>query len=105
MTAPFSIEFYSRKEFVVTSWSEAKRNSFIIRSSHRDGSMVQIQVMGVRGLPLIHAGDPSAAMMSDWIPMQDGDILCIVSTIYSKAKGYAKLCSKRNGAINGRNLR
>ena len=52
--------------------------------------MEQIQVMGVRGLPLIHAGDNIAAMISEKILVQDGDILCIASTIYSKAKGYTK---------------
>ncbi len=54
--------------------------------------MEQIQVMGVRGLPLIHAGDNIAAMIGERMPMQDGDILCVASTIYSKAKGYTK-CS------------
>jgi len=52
--------------------------------------MEQIQVMGVRALPLIHAGDNIAAMICDRIAVQDGDILCIASTIYSKAKGYTK---------------
>jgi coenzyme F420-0:L-glutamate ligase / coenzyme F420-1:gamma-L-glutamate ligase len=52
--------------------------------------MEQIQVMGVRDLPLIHAGDNIAAMICERITVQDGDILCIASTIYSKAKGYTK---------------
>ena len=52
--------------------------------------MEQIQVMGVQGLPLIHAGDDIAAMICKRMPLQDGDILCIASTIYSKAKGYTK---------------
>ena len=72
---------------------DAKRNSFIIRSSHRDVTMDQIQVMGVRGLPLIHTGDNIAAMIGDRIPVQDGDILCVASTIYSKAKGHTKTLS------------
>ena len=72
---------------------DAKRNSFIIRSSHRDVTMDQIQVMGVRGLPLIHTGDNIAAMIGDRIPVQDGDILCVASTICSKAKGYTKTLS------------
>jgi coenzyme F420-0:L-glutamate ligase/coenzyme F420-1:gamma-L-glutamate ligase len=66
------------------------RKSFIIRSSHKDVTMEQIQVMGVQGLPLIHAGDNIAAMICERMPVQDGDILCIASTIYSKAKGYTK---------------
>ena len=52
--------------------------------------MEQIQVMGVQGLPLIHAGDDIAAMICERVPLQDGDILCIASTIYSKAKGHTK---------------
>ena len=48
---------------------EAKRNSFIIRSSHKDVTMEQIQVMGVRGLPLIHAGDNIAAMVCERMPV------------------------------------
>jgi coenzyme F420-0:L-glutamate ligase/coenzyme F420-1:gamma-L-glutamate ligase len=52
--------------------------------------MEQIQVMGVRDLPIIHAGDNIAAMICERITVQDGDILCIASTIYSKAKGYTK---------------
>ncbi len=52
--------------------------------------MEQIQVMGVQGLPLIHEGDNIAAMIVDRIPVRDGDILCVASTIYSKAKGYTK---------------
>jgi coenzyme F420-0:L-glutamate ligase/coenzyme F420-1:gamma-L-glutamate ligase len=52
--------------------------------------MEQIQVMGVQGLPLIHAGDDIAAMICEKVQLQDGDILCVASTIYSKAKGYTK---------------
>jgi len=52
--------------------------------------MEQIQVMGVQGLPIIHTGDNIAAMICERATLQDGDILCIASTIYSKAKGYTK---------------
>jgi coenzyme F420-0:L-glutamate ligase / coenzyme F420-1:gamma-L-glutamate ligase len=52
--------------------------------------MEQIQVMGVQGLPLIHTGDNIASMICEKVPLQDGDILCIASTIYSKAKGFTK---------------
>jgi coenzyme F420-0:L-glutamate ligase/coenzyme F420-1:gamma-L-glutamate ligase len=74
---------------------ETKRNSYIVRSSHRDVTMENIQVMGVKCLPLIHAGDDIAQMICDHIPLQDGDILCIASTIHSKAKG----CTKKLSAI------
>jgi coenzyme F420-0:L-glutamate ligase/coenzyme F420-1:gamma-L-glutamate ligase len=52
--------------------------------------MEDIQVMGVRGLPLIHAGDDIAALVCGKVKFEDGDILSIASTIYSKAKGYTK---------------
>jgi len=55
--------------------------------------MKPIQVMGVQGLPLIHAGDDIAALVCDRQPVSDGDILCVASTIYSKAKGYTKKLS------------
>jgi coenzyme F420-0:L-glutamate ligase / coenzyme F420-1:gamma-L-glutamate ligase len=55
--------------------------------------MEPIQVMGVQGLPLIHAGDDIAALVCDRQQVSDGDILCIASTIYSKAKGYTKKLS------------
>ena len=54
--------------------------------------MEDIQVMGVKGLPLIHAGDNIAAMICERVPVQENDILCIASTIYSKARG-AQNCS------------
>ena len=53
--------------------------------------MDQIQVMGVRGLPLIYRGDNIVAMIEERMPMEDGDILSVASTIYSKAKGYTKM--------------
>ena len=52
--------------------------------------MENIQVMGVRGLPLIHAGDNIAALICERIEVRDGDILCVASTIWSKARGYTK---------------
>ena len=52
--------------------------------------MESIQVMGVRGLPLIHAGDDIAKLICGKVKFENGDILSIASTIYSKAKGYTK---------------
>jgi coenzyme F420-0:L-glutamate ligase / coenzyme F420-1:gamma-L-glutamate ligase len=67
-----------------------KQNPFNIRSSHTDVTMEQIEVMGVRGLPLIQKGDNIAEMICDKAGIQEGDILCVASTIYSKSKGYTK---------------
>ena len=52
--------------------------------------MEPIQVMGVRGLPLIQAGDNIASLICENTPLHDGDVLCVASTIYSKSKGYTK---------------
>jgi len=52
--------------------------------------MKQIQVTGVRGLPLIQAGDNIAALICEKTPLHEGDVLCVASTIYSKSKGYTK---------------
>ena len=55
--------------------------------------MEHIQVIGVQGLPLIKEGDDIAALICERVPVQDGDIISIASTIHSKAKGYTKALS------------
>jgi len=75
--------------------------------------MEEIQVMGVRGLPLIRAGDNIAALICEKMDVRDGDILCVASTIWSKAKGYTKKLSAiipseravRLGKLNGEDPR
>lgn len=52
--------------------------------------MEDIRVMGVRDLPLIHAGDDIAALVCAKVNLEDGDILCVASTIWSKAHGHTK---------------
>lgn len=47
-----------------------------------------IQVFGVEGLPMIKKGDDLSTLICNRIILENGDILCIASTIYSKAKGY-----------------
>ena len=72
-----------------------------------------IQVTGVQGLPLIHAGDDVAALICERLPVKNGDILCIASTIYSKSKGYTKTLAEitpteravRLGGLNGEDPR
>ena len=56
--------------------------------------MEDIVVTGIKGLPLIKAGDNIAAMICERVTMQDGDIVSIASTIYSKSKGYTKSLSE-----------
>lgn len=49
-----------------------------------------ITVTGVTGLPLIQKGDDLAALICEKVSLKDGDILCIATTIVSKACGYSR---------------
>src|SRR5208283_5156755 len=57
---------------------------------NRTSTMENIIVTGVRGLPLIRAGDNIAAMICERVTVEDGDIISLASTVYSKSKGYTK---------------
>jgi coenzyme F420-0:L-glutamate ligase/coenzyme F420-1:gamma-L-glutamate ligase len=71
--------------------------------------MQPITVLPVEGLPLIRAGDNLEKMITDTIPLLDGDILVIASTVYSKARGNTRDLStiqpgahaERLAALNG----
>jgi len=75
--------------------------------------MENIVVTGVRELPLIKAGDNTAAMICERVTIVDGDIVSIASTIYSKAKGHTKALvdiipsekALRLGKLNGEDPR
>jgi len=49
-----------------------------------------ITIMPVKGLPLIHAGDNLPALITDRIALEEGDIVSIASSVYSKAKGFTR---------------
>jgi len=49
-----------------------------------------ISVTGLHGLPLIQKGDDIAALISNAVSLRDGDILCIATTIVSKANGNSR---------------
>ncbi|HOU81173.1 MAG TPA: coenzyme F420-0:L-glutamate ligase, partial [Methanoregulaceae archaeon] len=51
---------------------------------------MHIQVEGIEGLPLIHKGDDLPALICELTSFNDGDILSIASSVYSKAKGYTR---------------
>lgn len=51
---------------------------------------MHIEVEGVAGLPIIRKGDDLPALIADRVQFSDGDILCIASSVYSKAKGYTR---------------
>jgi len=47
-----------------------------------------VTVTGVRGLPLICEGDDLPALICERVAIEDGDIVCIASSVYSKAAGH-----------------
>ncbi len=49
-----------------------------------------ITVMPVEGLPLIQPGDDLARLIAERIDLVDGDILCLASSVWSKAKGHLR---------------
>jgi len=51
---------------------------------------MHIEVEGIRGLPMIQKGDDLPALIAERVTFEDGDILCIASSVYSKAKGYTR---------------
>ena len=52
--------------------------------------MNQIQIMGVLGLPIIQPGDDLPGMIAARIRFEDGDILAVASSVYSKSKGFVR---------------
>ncbi len=52
--------------------------------------LMQIQVIPVVGLPIIHPGDHLAEMICNTVAFEDGDILCLASSVYSKAHGHVR---------------
>jgi coenzyme F420-0:L-glutamate ligase/coenzyme F420-1:gamma-L-glutamate ligase len=69
---------------------DSQRNTFIRYISEYHDAMDHITVIGIHGLPLIQKGDNIASLICKNQIFQNGDILCIASTIYSKSKGYTK---------------
>lgn len=49
-----------------------------------------IEVIPVRGLPLIREGDLLPTLISKDYLLEDGDIVAIATTVYSKSKGFVK---------------
>ncbi|QLD85621.1 coenzyme F420-0:L-glutamate ligase [Natronomonas halophila] len=46
-----------------------------------------MEAFAVEGLPEIRAGDDLAALVADAVEFEEGDVLCIASTVVSKAEG------------------
>jgi len=52
-----------------------------------------VTIQPVNDLPLIHAGDDLPALIADRVALEEGDIVTIASTVYSKAKNYTRKLS------------
>lgn len=46
-----------------------------------------MRVEPVQGLPEVEPGDDLAAMLADAVDLEDGDVVCVASTVVSKAEG------------------
>ena len=46
-----------------------------------------MKTFAIEGLPEIRAGDDLAELLADRVEFEDGDVLCIASTVVSKAEG------------------
>lgn len=53
-----------------------------------------IKVTGIRGLPLIKAGDNLVELICNACAIENDDIICIASTIVSKANGYYRVLNE-----------
>ena len=51
---------------------------------------MKITILPVKELPLIHAGDDLPVLIAERCALEDGDIVSIASSVYSKAKGYTR---------------
>lgn len=52
--------------------------------------VMKITILPVEGLPLIHAGDNLPALIAERSLLENGDIVTIASSVYSKSKGYTR---------------
>jgi coenzyme F420-0:L-glutamate ligase/coenzyme F420-1:gamma-L-glutamate ligase len=46
-----------------------------------------MEAFAVEGMPEIRAGDDLAALLEERVDLRDGDVLCVASTVVSKAEG------------------
>jgi coenzyme F420-0:L-glutamate ligase / coenzyme F420-1:gamma-L-glutamate ligase len=51
---------------------------------------MKLSIMPVEDLPLIHTGDDLPALIAERCVLEDGDIVTIASSVYSKAKGHTR---------------
>lgn len=54
---------------------------------------MNIEIVPVEGLPIIQKGDDLPALICNITEINENDILCIASSVYSKSKGYCRTLS------------
>jgi len=65
-----------------------KHNDFSTIGVHPP--VMSIEIIPVEGLPMIKKGDSLPALIAGCVDIEDGDILCVASSVYSKSKGYCR---------------
>lgn len=55
---------------------------------------MSVQVTGIENIPLIEKGDSLADIICSNTKFENGDIICVASTIVSKSKGYTRALSQ-----------
>lgn len=56
----------------------------------QENALAQMQGFLVRGLPVIREGDDLASLIESLFELQDGDVLCIASTVVAKSEGRSR---------------
>lgn len=49
-----------------------------------------VQAFRIEGLPILHEGDDLVRLICERFAFEDGDILCVAQTVYSKSRGYTR---------------
>ena len=75
-----------------------------VTQSNQKDATASVQGFLVRGLPMIREGDDLAALIQSLFELQDGDILCIASTVIAKLEGCFRSLGDYNPGTKAREL-
>ncbi|MFB3764350.1 MAG: coenzyme F420-0:L-glutamate ligase [Methanotrichaceae archaeon] len=78
-------------------------SSQVLQSGQRNVS-ASVQGFLVKGLPVIRKGDDIASLIESLFELQDGDILCIASTVVAKSEGRFRRLEDYNPSPRAREL-
>ena len=71
---------------------------------NQEKTKASMQGFLVRGLPVIREGDDLAALIKSLFKLQDGDILCIASTVVAKSEGRFRNLKDYNPSTKAREI-